>query len=960
MQSFFSDDDDDDDDDVDISANSPSGSEAAVALASAMAAASGPPVDARPPASADPSPRPSQSDADSNADSPSGSEASVGLKRALDVAPGPPVDAKPPASADSSPRPSQAHVDSNADSPSGSEASVGLKRALDVAPGPPVDAKPRAPADASPSLRKLPSQTKLVPMAKQPGRLLTRQNCKAFTILSDDESSGEDAGSADVEELVRSNTELQKQSHQLLEEVDKWKGQANSLEGQLEELQERLEESEQSWSHEQHRRKSQWADERASLEDENAQLQRTLVEWMPMQHEDERSHLLREVLETVSRTREALGSQGSELVSYSERILEENSKLEDLAQGQAKCLEEQQHTVERLCTEVQQLDSEAQLLREAEHRAQAECAALESHASKDVISELECQHEALQHSSAQHELELQSHFNKAEAECEALAQSLQDESDSMRLELQAMDVLLQEKAKCHDLHSTCQRLEEELSEYKGADGQRHGHLETSCLRLEEELSECRKAEVSELGRIEDIRHELEEQLAEHQHSSGAECRSLAESCRQLEEELLHCQHSERSESQRQEGMCQLLEGARQKLLDEVAESRHLESQELQRLQGVCSNLEEELRTAAEAEDSSGAEAAESQRTIAQLRAQLATHEAECAVAPDRHPEEWQELEGRCAALEEEVQRLHEQLRERDEEGLRQQVKDLQRHCGDLEARCLAHQAESEWLRAEVERLTLQAEAAAKTPRDEEPNEQLHAMRSELAEAQELGRCLREGEAAHAEHRKRAEEHAEHAKQQLQAAEGRALALDEELRRARAQQVPSKADTTKACPPVPAPGKKSLLSRHRRMVGLAHGSATAVGKLLKDVCGINDARALLSSGGLDKPSAAERLGAVEELERQTSCLERNNRDWASAVAKPASDTSEAPGEWLDSSMHLGASPDWCDYAADGRRKQGMTPVERRAALTTALQHMARRLESLHGRLQEFGPSDDQDP
>jgi len=768
---------------------------------------------------------------------------------------------------------------------------------------------------------------------------------------------------------------------------------------------------------------------------------------VPMQHEDERAQVLREVLKTVARTREALHGQRSELTRYSEQMAGENKRLEERAQAQALCLEQQQGTAERLRAELQQLGGEARELREAEREARA---ALERQAAADDDAELRGG-------------ELLGRLHRAEAGCEVLAASLRHEADSAQFEQHARD-LLQEKSKCQDLESTCQGLGEELAASRGVERQRHGHLESAYRRLEEELSECQRTEASELRRLEDLH-------AEHQHSSGLESRRWQQSCGRLEEELLQRRDEERSEHlelevmhrQLEEGESRRMAERQQELLDELAESRRAESLEFRRLQGLCRHLEEQLcgdaeeaynseesphagesprgekrrrasgvlavlascyaaaaaaavgsprghpgrasgtaealrwayaaaasvcsapkdralGTATDPPDDAAAlgavgggfptpvveagrwyamelaeqrmraeaEVAESRRTVAQLRAELSVREAALVVVPEQFPEHrLQELEARCEASAVEA-------------GV------LQARCRELEGNLAACQAENAWLRAEVERHEAAASAAPplSVPPDEEP--ELCQLRSELAEAQALGRRLLEAEGAHAEGHQRADEAAECAGQRARSAEARALALGEEMKELHAQALlrldHKSGDLLRPVAAAPRGGEQprspslqrspgGLAMERRRLAGLAHGSAAAVAKLLREVRGLNDARAVLASGGSDARVVSSRLHAAREPERHARQLERTNQAWGSAVAR------RSPGPDDDSACLVpsGGSPGGgSGRGTDSAGRECMSPQARGAALAAALQHTACRLESLHGQLRDLHP------
>lgn len=462
-------------------------------------------------------------------------------------------------------------------------------------------------------------------------------------MFSDDESSSEESGptgshgsavagggpprgteTVHVGELQRTNGELRRQSETLLVEVDKWRGK-------VDELQEKIEESEQSWSHEQHRRKSQWEGERALLE-------RSLREWAPMAREDERALLQREILETVSRARAALAQQGAELVRCSEQLAEENGKLEDRARAQALCLEQQQGAATQLHAEVMQLSNEALSLREAEargqeqQRLQAESAVLEQRAAASLrteflqlreeardAQELETRAEALRQLEADSAAREQEHRRsrcESDAQQEAVLQGLQAEAESAKFELQAAaDLLLSERSECNRLEGTCQRLGEELSERQSAQGSLHDRLEAACQRLEGELADTRRQEALELARLGRIHHQLEEESLERQRAGMLQREHLETACSQLEEELLESHRAGKSESLRMQTVCRNLEeefqeacrlhrsekghleGVRQQLEEELLESRHAEGSEYQRLEGVCSQLGEELQSA---------------------------------------------------------------------------------------------------------------------------------------------------------------------------------------------------------------------------------------------------------------------------------------------------------------------------------------------------------------------------
>lgn len=124
--------------------------------------------------------------------------------------------------------------------------------------------------------------------------------------------------SATNNELTRrlSNQEGEKRQAQL---------EAIKLRQKMESLEVEMEETEQSWSHEQHRWKAKWEDEKALVE-------REAFEWIPMRREDERAALQRHVQREVHSIRTTLLQQGTALFQSYREAAERNAELEEEVQ----------------------------------------------------------------------------------------------------------------------------------------------------------------------------------------------------------------------------------------------------------------------------------------------------------------------------------------------------------------------------------------------------------------------------------------------------------------------------------------------------------------------------------------------------------------------------------------------------------------------------------------------------
>lgn len=148
---------------------------------------------------------------------------------------------------------------------------------------------------------------------------------RATGTLQDDEL--ESANRDNREVLERANRALQAQ-------VDSLSAEVQRLSQQNEALQEQLERSEKSQNQEQQKLE-------ASLDEERARYECTVHEWLRMEREDERAALQREVLQQVHAARSIISEQGSELIHRSERLADENARLEKQVRRQV--VEREQH-----------------------------------------------------------------------------------------------------------------------------------------------------------------------------------------------------------------------------------------------------------------------------------------------------------------------------------------------------------------------------------------------------------------------------------------------------------------------------------------------------------------------------------------------------------------------------------------------------------------------------------------
>merc|ERR1712151_532396 len=137
-----------------------------------------------------------------------------------------------------------------------------------------------------------------------------------------------------------------------------------------------------------------------------------------------------------------------------------------------------------------------------------------------------------------------------------------------------------------------------------------------------------------------------------------------------------------------------------------------------------------------------------------------------------------------------------------------------------------------------------------------------------------------------------------------------------------------------------------------MQALVHSSAAAAESLLRQVHCLDATRELLSDeDGLDDSiSYVDKLGALRGLEQQTLQLQRSHAEWPSLLVGRGPEVADC----RDGARNVlsGNERETGNINPDMRAAlphAGLTPLERGAALASALQQTAFRLERLHGRL-----------
>lgn len=149
----------------------------------------------------------------------------------------------------------------------------------------------------------------------------------------------------------------------------------------------------------------------------------------------------------------------------------------------------------------------------------------------------------------------------------------------------------------------------------------------------------------------------------------------------------------------------------------------------------------------------------------------------------------------------------------------------------------------------------------------------------------------------------------------------------------------------------------------RLAGLATGSATAVAALLRQVKTLSDQRLFFAADGDAPEATVAQLRAVRALERQTGALEKANRQWTSdqaegsgaSLARGRGFGDASPRAAVASPGSAASSVPASNHSQAGGTEDALTPTQRGAALTNALDHAVGRLERLHGRLRGLSPS-----
>jgi len=167
----------------------------------------------------------------------------------------------------------------------------------------------------------------------------------------------------DTVTLVQRVDQLERTNEELCRQVTAWQTKAAGLDRHVAELQAQLEDSEHRWSQEQQTWKADWEAERDELESQ-------LYEWWPMECEDRRSHMQRNLLEQICWAKDALTRHAAGLTKGSEHLVQEVGALEKLNADQGEELEQQQ---DQLLTLQSQLASARESVKTARHLEDENC-----------------------------------------------------------------------------------------------------------------------------------------------------------------------------------------------------------------------------------------------------------------------------------------------------------------------------------------------------------------------------------------------------------------------------------------------------------------------------------------------------------------------------------------------------------------------------------------------------------
>jgi len=132
--------------------------------------------------------------------------------------------------------------------------------------------------------------------------------------------------------------------------------------------------------------------------------------------------------------------------------------------------------------------------------------------------------------------------------------------------------------------------------------------------------------------------------------------------------------------------------------------------------------------------------------------------------------------------------------------------------------------------------------------------------------------------------------------------------------------------------------------------LLQSSSIAVGSLLKQVRRLDDAHRTLAGEGGHMRATPAQLRAVRALEKQTTMLERTNKEWTSSLVETNGSLEDFAGAGHDRRRENGhRSPDADDEVP-------ASPAARGAVMVSVLRRTETRLERLHERLQRLLPSE----